>query len=120
MAFTDGVPGIAIELLFKSIESPLPSGPAGRGQFRDLGVAPGLLRWIVVDFAAGEGYDMHHTDTVDFDLVLEGSLQMILDDGTHDLAPGDAVVMTGVDHGWNAGDSGCRMSVLSIGTPPPR
>jgi uncharacterized cupin superfamily protein len=44
--------------------------------------------------------EMHHSDSVDFSIVLEGTVDLILDDGTHRLGPGDGVVMNGVDHAW--------------------
>jgi quercetin dioxygenase-like cupin family protein len=62
---------------------------------------------------------MHHTDTVDFDTVLSGSVELTLGDGMHQLAAGDSVVMTGVDHAWRAGPEGCRLNVMSIGVLPP-
>jgi quercetin dioxygenase-like cupin family protein len=86
----------------------------------DLGVPVGAMDWKVIDYAPGMEFSMHHTDTVDFDSVLSGSIELILDDGGHPLEAGDSVVVTGVDHAWRAGPSGCRLSVISIGVSPPR
>jgi hypothetical protein len=61
---------------------------------------------------------MHHTDTVDLNLVLSGSIDLILDTGVHTLMPGDCVVITGIDHAWRAGPSGCQISGIMLGTPP--
>jgi quercetin dioxygenase-like cupin family protein len=83
----------------------------------DLGVEPGLVHWIIVEFDPNAARSMHHTDTLDFDVVLEGSVELGLDDGQHLLEPGDCAVITGVDHSWTAGPDGCRMSVTLIGTP---
>jgi quercetin dioxygenase-like cupin family protein len=85
----------------------------------DLRLEPGLLRWDVVDYAPGATTPLHHTDSVDLDVVLQGSIEAILDDGPHRLDVGDCIVMTGVDHGWKAGPEGCRLLVLLIGTPTP-
>ncbi len=74
----------------------------------------------MIAYAPGMAFSMHHTDTVDFDIVLSGSMELILGDGVHPLAAGDSVVVTGVDHAWRAGPVGCRMSVISIGVSPPR
>jgi hypothetical protein len=52
-------------------------------------------------------------------MLLEGSLELTLDDGRHSLEPGDVVVLNGVDHLWTAGPEGCRLNVVAIGTPPP-
>ncbi len=73
----------------------------------------------MLDYAPGMGFSMHHTDTVDFDTVLSGSIELILDDGAHPLVAGDHVVVTGVDHAWRAGPDGCRMSIVSLGVSPP-
>ena len=43
---------------------------------------------------------------------------LILDDGAHACSPGDCVVLSGVDHAWKTGPSGCRMSTVAVGTPP--
>lgn len=70
---------------------------------------------MIIEYGPGVTFPMHHTDTVDFDIVLSGSVELILDDGVHRLASGDSVVVTGVDHGWRAGPDGCRLSVVAIG-----
>lgn len=49
---------------------------------------------------------------------LEGSINLLLDDGPHRLGPGDSAVVNGVDHGRQTEESGCRMSVVVIATPP--
>jgi quercetin dioxygenase-like cupin family protein len=72
-----------------------------------------------MEFAPDAAYGMHQTDTIDFDIVLSGALELILDDGAHPLQPGDCIVMTGVDHAWHAGAAGCRLSVIAIGSRPP-
>ncbi|HWS91793.1 MAG TPA: cupin domain-containing protein, partial [Mycobacterium sp.] len=100
----------------------LPSISNGGGRVADLldlGVPATALRWTVIDYAPGTGFSMHHTDTVDLDVVLSGSVDLILDDGEHPLAAGDTLVVTGVDHAWRAGPDGCRLSVLTIGASPP-
>jgi hypothetical protein len=61
---------------------------------------------------------MHHTDTIDFDTIIFGEVDILLDDGPHHLVPGDCVVVKGVDHAWLAGPEGCTSSVVVIGTPP--
>ena len=78
----------------------------------------GMIRWIVVDYAPGAETPKHHTDTLDLETVLDGSVELTLDDGVHHLEPGDMVVMTGVDHAWKAGPRGCRISAVLVGTPP--
>lgn len=116
---TEAVPGIALEMLFATTESPPPARPEGYGDFLSLGVDPGLCRWMIIDWAPNHSWAMHHTDTVDFDTVLSGSVELILATGAHKLEPGDCAVITGVDHAWKAGPDGCRVSIITLGTPAP-
>lgn len=99
----------------------LPSIAAGGrvADLLDLVVPPGALRWTMIEYVPGAEFAMHHTDTVDFDVVLAGSVELILDDGAHPLAVGDSAVVTGVDHAWRAGPDGCRLAVMTIGAAPP-
>ena len=113
-----GLEGILYSVLYAA--PPVPSIGGGRvADFLDLAVPPGSMRWTMIDYAPGKAFSMHHTDTVDLDVVLSGSVDLILDDGEHPLAPGDSVVVTGVDHGWRAGPEGCRLSIVTIGASPP-
>jgi quercetin dioxygenase-like cupin family protein len=112
-------PGVWFGSLHETASAPPPARPACRGDHLEVGLQPGLLRWQVIDFSPGQTYPMHYTDTIDFDLVLEGSMELGLDDGAHTLRAGDGVVVNGVDHSWTAGPDGARLSVLFVGTPPP-
>ena len=85
----------------------------------DLVLPANALRWAMIEYAPGTEFSLHHTDTVDFDVVLAGSVELVLDDGGHVLEVGDSVVITGVDHGWRAGPEGCRLNVLTIGASAP-
>jgi quercetin dioxygenase-like cupin family protein len=76
---------------------------------------PGLTNWMVVQYQPGVTYPRHQTPTVDFDTVLAGSIELLLDDGAHLLEAGDCVVVNGVDHGWRAGDEGAAIAVLMLG-----
>jgi hypothetical protein len=88
----------------------------------DLEVAlPGLASYMEPD-APG----MHTTDTIDFEVVLEGEVWLELDDGVEvHLHAGDTVVQNGTRHAWrNHGDSVARLAVFLIGAHhervPPR
>jgi quercetin dioxygenase-like cupin family protein len=63
---------------------------------------------------------MHYTDSIDLELVIEGSVVLELDNGDHRLEAGDCVVMNGVDHGWRVGPDGCTVLIAILGTPSPR
>lgn len=116
--FDQVLPGLSLFGLFTTPETPPPARPPGHGVLVDLGLAAGLCTWNVWRHDPGLEVPMHHTDTLDFDLILEGSVELILDDGVHPLLPGDCVVMQGVDHGWRAGEEGCVMGAVNLGTAP--
>ena len=60
---------------------------------------------------------MHTTATVDFEVVLSGSVTLELDDGASvTLHPGDTVVQNGTRHRWsNPGDVPVVIAVFLIG-----
>ncbi len=60
---------------------------------------------------------MHTTDTIDFEVVLEGTVILELDDGAEvTLNPGDTVVQNGTRHRWrNPGDKPARFAVFMCG-----
>lgn len=64
---------------------------------------------------------MHTTETVDFGLVLDGEVELELDDGEKvHLRPGDGVVQNGTRHAWrNPFDRPCTMAFVLIGADPP-
>ena len=109
---------VGVHTVFETA-GPAPPRPAGLSGFVDLHVDVGRTRWIMVQWPPGLTAQMHHTDTLDFDACLAGSIELVLDDGPHRLEAGDCAVVTGVDHGWRAGPDGCTMAVLLLGTPPP-
>jgi mannose-6-phosphate isomerase-like protein (cupin superfamily) len=117
--------GISIARVYATTENPLPPRPAGVGERIDVQLAPGLLRWYVVDHEPHEMHEgsvtsttMHHKDTLDLVFVQDGTAELVLQDGSYDIGPGDFVVMPGIDHAWNAGPNGCRLVVVTVGSPP--
>lgn len=45
---------------------------------------------------------MHRTETIDYGVVLEGEVWLVLDDGSETrLGAGDVVVQRGTDHAWD-------------------
>jgi quercetin dioxygenase-like cupin family protein len=60
---------------------------------------------------------MHATDTIDFEVVLEGTVILELDDDAEvTLHPGDTVVQNGTRHRWrNGGDTVARLAVFMCG-----
>ena len=112
-------PGFAMAIPYATTTSPPPERPTGAAPLIEQGIAPGLTRWMVVELGPGSESPMHHTDTLDLQTVLSGSVDLVLDDGAHRLEQGDLVVLTGVDHAWRGGPDGCVLTAVLIGTPPP-
>lgn len=58
---------------------------------------------------------MHRTESVDYGVVLEGELTLVLDKGEVDLKPGYVVVQRGTNHAWaNRSGEVCRMLFVLI------
>jgi mannose-6-phosphate isomerase-like protein (cupin superfamily) len=118
-----GIEGILNAVLYRTTQSPPPARTPGRGAHVDVQIPPGLMRVMVVEHQQHDGpttaTTMHSTDTLEFIFVVEGSADVVLDDGDHRVSAGDCVIMTGVDHAWRARPEGSRTFVVSVGTPPP-
>ena len=82
--------------------------------------APGGAIVRVMTIAPGHRSPMHRTQTLDFGVVLEGSIQLELDDGaTTSAGPGDVVVQRGTIHAWeNVTDAPCRIAFVLIAATP--
>lgn len=71
--------------------------------------APGFLD------ARGLQSPVHRTASVDYGIVLEGQITLILDDSEVTLHAGDIVVQRGTDHAWaNRGDTVARVCFVLI------
>ncbi|MTD53680.1 cupin domain-containing protein [Amycolatopsis pithecellobii] len=58
---------------------------------------------------------MHRTDTVDFGIVISGSITLLLDEEDVTLTAGDIVIQRGTNHAWeNRGDEPCLMAVMVV------
>jgi hypothetical protein len=91
------------------------------------GTPPADLDAAIAEFEAGmpglTGYmepdapGMHTSDTIDFEVILDGEVWLELDNGVEvHLKPGDTVVQNGTRHAWrNHGDKTCRLAVFLIG-----
>ena len=119
LALDQLAPGFAMGIPYTTATSPPPQRPTGTAPLIDQGIDPGLVRWMVVELGPDSETPMHHTDTLDLQTVLSGTVDLMLGDGAHRLTQGDLVVLTGVDHAWRGGPDGCRLSAVLIGTPPP-
>ena len=90
---------------------------------------PNGTRFMIADYPPGNIPRMHRTDTLDYIIVLEGEIEMGLDEGrTVCMQRGDVMIQRGTNHSWaNRGPGPCRMAFvlidaepLGIGDPVPR
>jgi quercetin dioxygenase-like cupin family protein len=111
-----GKPVSVVRLCEQPVAAP-PPRPAGKAMSVSIGVPAGMMSWLSVRFRANQRQPVHHTDSIDCLTVVQGSVELILDDGAHRLTVGDTALVRGVDHGWNTGPEGCTLSTVIIGTP---
>lgn len=58
---------------------------------------------------------MHRTEAVDYGVVIEGELTLVLDDSEVPLKPGSVVIQRGTNHAWaNRSGKPCRMLFIQI------
>ena len=74
----------------------------------------------ITEFAPGHPVVAHRTETVDYDVVVAGEIDLELDDGdpVH-LRTGDAVIVRGVTHAWaNRGTTTAAVAFIMIDAAP--
>jgi quercetin dioxygenase-like cupin family protein len=82
---------------------------------RVIGTAPPArgTRFAVIDFPPGNHPGMHRTETIDYVIVIEGEIEMDMDDSTVKLKQGDIMIQRGTNHAW-ANRSGKRARVAFV------
>ena len=134
--------GLTSTLLWVTEESPADNSGGADRAAREIGVAPPPRGSVfrVVDFPpaaeigavdnaailkemglAGGGHSeprhpaMHRTKSIDYAVVIEGEIDMLLDDSEVHLKAGDVLVQRGTNHAWvNRGTESCRMAFVLI------
>lgn len=95
-----------------------PEGSEAPGSAWSLDPPAGGAVFRIAEFppAGGDGEAwMHRTPTIDFGVVLEGELVLVMDEGETTLRPGDVFVQRHANHGWvNRSNRRCRMAVVLI------
>jgi quercetin dioxygenase-like cupin family protein len=62
---------------------------------------------------------MHRTDTLDYVIVLDGDVEMLMDDSSVVLHAGDILVQQGTIHAWtNPTQKHARMAIVLIDAEP--
>jgi len=83
------------------------------------GTPPNGTRLMVMDLFPGCRGAMHRTDTLDYVIVLEGEVEMLMDDSSVVLRAGDVLVQQGTIHAWtNPGKKHARLAIVLIDAEP--
>jgi mannose-6-phosphate isomerase-like protein (cupin superfamily) len=65
--------------------------------------------------AASRHPHMHRTETIDYGIVLEGEITLLVDEGEVTVRAGDIVVQRGTNHAWaNRSGRSCRIAFILI------
>jgi quercetin dioxygenase-like cupin family protein len=80
---------------------------------------PNGTRFTINDIPPGNTGVMHRTETLDYVLVLSGTVDMELDDSTTTLRAGDVVIQRGTNHAWvNRGTEMARVAFILVDAEP--
>ena len=73
----------------------------------------------VVDMLPGKQSPMHRTNSIDYGIVLDGEIELELDDGAkRTVSQGGIIVQRGTNHLWrNTSDRVCRIAFVLIEAP---
>ena len=104
--------------IFRVAEFPPHTGGEVRDNetlLRDFGIGTDVARGHAPRHPA-----IHRTRSLDYVIVLEGEIDLLLDDGEVRLRAGDVVVQRATNHAWiNRGDALCRLGMVFIDAEEP-
>jgi len=113
-----GVPPPRRGSIFRIAEFPPDTGGDVRDNsavLRDFGIGPDVARGHAPRHPA-----IHRTRTIDYVIVLEGEIALLLDDSELLLKTGDVVVQQATNHAWiNRGGAVCRLGMVFIDAEEP-
>src|SRR5271168_4704025 len=109
--------------------------PAGGSRIRVLDIPPESAEFATIDAATARKHFaeigapdvltadhgpsrhpyMHRTQTIDYGIVLQGEITLIVDQGETLVRAGDIVVQRGTNHGWaNRSGKNCRIAFILL------
>ena len=114
------IPGATFHELWNTTEAPAsihaaePREPTDRPLVTPPDADGTIIR--IVDLEPRSRSPLHRTETIDYGIVLDGEVTLVLDDGSETaLARGDVVIQRGTDHAWvNASDEPARMAFVLV------
>jgi quercetin dioxygenase-like cupin family protein len=117
-------PGTVSTLIWCTDRSPapIPQGESAEDMgARIIGTAPPAhgSRFAIIDFPPGNRPHMHRTESIDYVIVLDGEIDMDMDNSKVTLKAGDVMVQRGTNHAWaNRSNSRARVAFVLIDAEP--
>jgi quercetin dioxygenase-like cupin family protein len=114
-------PGHQVSAIWANARIPADNGDARDGAtITAASHLPNGATFRIVRHAPGATSRMHRTDTLDYGIVLAGSIVLELDDGVQTmLSAGDVLVQRGTIHQWsNPSDTPCTIAFVLIDAAP--
>lgn len=92
---------------------------AGQGSFDMDQMQAGGTFFLVCEHPPHSDGFWHATDTLDYIVILEGEVVLMVDTGEVRLGPGDLVVDRGIRHRWrNDSDAVCKSVIVTLPSLP--
>jgi quercetin dioxygenase-like cupin family protein len=116
-----GSTGAHYAVIWSTESLPADNTEPGDGGLREIGTAvPNGSVFRVVKFNPGVVPRMHRTDSIDYAVVIDGEIDLELDDArTVHLTAGDVLVQRGTIHNWvNRGTAPCTMAFVLVAAAP--
>lgn len=107
-------------LLWTTPTVPADNNDETDGRDRDVGTTlTGGSAFRIVDILPGEQSPMHRTNSIDYGIVMQGEIELELEDGHRKtIREGGVVVQRGTNHLWrNTTDKPCRIAFILIEAP---
>lgn len=107
----------AFLLVWTTASVPADNNDETDGRERDAGLTLNQGSVIrIVDMLPGKESPMHRTNSIDYGIVLEGEIELELDDGAkRTIRQGGIIVQRGTNHQWrNTSDTVCRIAFILI------
>jgi quercetin dioxygenase-like cupin family protein len=114
--------GTLLTLVWTTAAAPVDNDDAADGREREVGLTlPGGSVLRVVEMLPGTRSAMHRTNSLDYGIVLSGTIELELDDGAVTrLEPGSIIVQRGTMHAWRnpSADAPARVAFVLLDATP--